>query len=285
MKTKISAFPLIFIFLFAAQQAFSRIRSVKITPLRVVRRRTNTMKRNLFVFILLLIFAPAAFSQAVVITPKKTVYKRPKPRLDYKKSFTVIRPRVEGLSPALNKKIENLISYEKVADFNLKEELDEAQWLEEASYEVNYNKNGILDITIFMEGSGAYPWVFQKNVVVNLKTGAQVRPQDVFTNLSALAARIKSAQQAEMRQATEEYKKDPDAADFDASEYFGKADFTVRDLNKFTISDTGVTFIYEYGFPRVALALQPSGRFFYSWSDLKPFVRRDGLFGRFVRRG
>ena len=115
------------------------------------------------------------------------------------------------------------------------------------------------------------------------KTGKQLRPADVFTNLGGLAAKVKKAQQAEMKNATEEYKKDPDAADFDASEYFREADFTVKNLNEFTVGDRGVTFIYDYGFPHVALALQPEGRFFYSWAELKPFVRRDGLFGRFVR--
>jgi hypothetical protein len=241
------------------------------------------MKKNPFIFILLLIFAPAAFSQTVVITPKKTVYKRPKPDSDFKKSFTVIRPRVKGLSPALNKKVENTLSYEKVVNLNIKEEMGEFQWLEEAGYEVNYNKNGILDITIFMSGTAAYPSISQKTLVVNLKTGAQARPADAFTNLGALAAKVKKAQQAEMKKATEEYRKDPDAADFDASEYFGNADFTVKNLNEFSVSDKGATFIYDYGFPHVALALQPEGRFFYSWTELKPFIRRDGLFGKFVR--
>ncbi|MDQ3799916.1 MAG: hypothetical protein M3384_10720 [Acidobacteriota bacterium] len=242
------------------------------------------MKRNLFILILFSIIAPAAvFSQAVVITPKKTVYRRPKPLMDFKKSFTVIRPRVSGLSPALNKKVENTISYERVVNFNLREEIREVQWLEEASYEVNYNKNGILDITIFLEGAGAYPWVVQKTVVVDLKTGAQVRPQDVFTNLGELAAKAKKAQQAEMKKAREEYKKDPDSADFDASAYFDNADFTVKNLSEFTVSDDGVTFLYDYGFPHVVKALEPEGRFFYSWRELKPFIRRDGLLARFAR--
>jgi hypothetical protein len=34
------------------------------------------------------------------------------------------------------KKIETTISYEKIFDFNLKDEIGEIQWLEEASYTV-----------------------------------------------------------------------------------------------------------------------------------------------------
>jgi hypothetical protein len=241
------------------------------------------MKRNLFIIILLALFAPALFAQAVVITPKKTVYRRPKPRMDFKKSFTVVRPRVQGLSPALNKKVESTISYERVSNLNIREEIAEIQWLEEASYQVNYNKNGILDITLIVSGSGAYPSDYQKTVVVDLKTGAQARPPDVFTNLAGLAAKVKKSQQAEMKKATEDYKKDAETADFDGSEYFREADFTVKNLNEFTVSDKGVTFIYDYGFPHVVQALQPEGRFFYSWTELKPFLRRDGLFGKFIR--
>jgi hypothetical protein len=240
------------------------------------------MKKNSFIFILLLIFAPAAFSQTVVVTPKKIVYKRPKPDSDFKKTFTVIRPRVRGLSPALNKKVENAISFEKAELIHIDEE-NEAQWLEEAGYEVNYNKTGILDITLFASGTAAYPSIFQQTVVVNLKTGERVRPADVFTNLGALAAKVKKALQAEIQTAREEYKKDPDASDFDADEYFKDADFKIKNLDEFTISDKGVTFIYDYRFPHIALALQPEGRFFYSWTELKSFVRRDGLFGKFVR--
>ena len=134
-----------------------------------------------------------------------------------------------------------------------------------------------------MSGSGAYPSVYQKTIVVNLKTGAQLRPQDVFTNLAGLAAKIRKAQLAEIKNATEEYKKDPDAADFPADEYFNEANFTIKNLNEFNVSDKGVTFIYDYGFPHVALALQPEGRFFYSWTELKSFIRRDGLLARFAR--
>lgn len=241
------------------------------------------MKRNLFIFILLLIFAPALFAQTVVVTPKKIVYKRPKPEMDFKESFTVTRPRVRGLSAALNKKIESAISYEKTVNLNIREEMGELQWLEEANYQVNYNQNGILDITLWLEGTAAYPSSVQKTVVVNLKTGEKVRPQDVFTNLTRLAAIIKKAQREEIKQAKEEYKKDPDAADFDADEQFRQANFTVKNLSEFSVDDKGVTFIYNYGFPHIALALEPEGRYSFSWAELKPFIRRDGLFGRFIR--
>jgi hypothetical protein len=241
------------------------------------------MKRILFFALLLFVFVPATFAQSVTITPKKVVYKRPKTDMDYKKTFTIIYPKIKGVTPAIVKKIENTISYEKLYDFTIKEEIDEIQWLEEASYKTNYNKFGIFDITLFIMGSGAYPSESQKTVVVNLKTGERVKAADVFSNLAGLAAKVKTAQQAEMKKANEEYKKDPNAEDFDSTSYFENVDFTAENLDEFTVSDKGVTFIYDYGFPHVVQALQPEGRYFFSWTALKPYIKRDGLLARFVR--
>jgi hypothetical protein len=241
------------------------------------------MKRKLFFVILLLTFAPLAFAQSVVITPKKVVYKRPKPVEDYKKSFTVIYPKVKGVSAALARKIESAISYEKVFELNIDEEINEIQWLYEAFYKVNYNKFGILDITLTVSGSGAYPEEMSKTVVVDLKTGARVKAADIFTNLEKLAATVKKMQQAEMKKANAEYKRDPNAENFDSTEYFREVDFKTENLDEFTVSAKGVTFIYDYDFPHVVRALQPDGRYFLSWTALKPYIKRGGLLARFVR--
>ena len=69
----------------------------------------------------------------------------------------------------------------------------------------------------------------------------------------------------------------------DPSILFESADFEVGNLNRFSISDKGVTFIYDYGFPHAIQALQPDGRYFFTWKDIKGHVKTAGLFGRFVR--
>lgn len=231
----------------------------------------------------LLALATAFHAQSVRVTAKKVTYTRPKPEQDFKKTFTVEYPQVRAATPALSRKIEAAISYTRNNNLNIKEELNEFQWLEEAGYEVSYNKNNLLDITLSMSGSAAYPSVFSKTVVVDLKTGNRVRPIDVFTNLPKLAAEVRKAQLAEIKKAQGDYKKDPDAADFDGKEYFDSAKFTAKELSEFSVSDKGVTFLYEYGFPHVALALQPDGRYFFSWVELKSFIKPGGLFAQFVR--
>jgi len=241
------------------------------------------MKRK---FLLALLFACAfsfiAFAQSVAVTPKKITYNRPKPFSEYKKSFVIIRPKVKGISLAMAKKIETTISYEKVFDFRVQDEISDIQWLEEASYAVVYNKNGILGVTISVMGSGAYPSEASQPIIVNLETGDKVLAKDVFVKLSELAAKGKQTQEAETKRAILEIKKENPEEESPAS-LFENTDFTVENLDKFSVSDKGITFWYDYGFPHVILALQPEGRYFFSWAELKHFIKPDGLLAQFNR--
>src|SRR5258706_16027436 len=139
--------------------------------------------------------------QSVVITGKKVTYTRPKPIMDYKKTFTINYPKVKASTPALSKKIETSISYSSILKLNLNDELRDTQWLEEADYEVGYNKNGVLTIALSMKGTAAYPDGVTKYAVVDLKTGTRVRPVDGFSNLPGLLAMVRRAESKEIAQA------------------------------------------------------------------------------------
>jgi hypothetical protein len=241
------------------------------------------MKTKLFrVCLIILSLAAITFAQSVTVTPKKTIYKRPKPLMDFKKNFTVTRPKIKGLSLALAKKSEDAVSYEKNFDFNIKEEINEIQWLEEASYDVDYNKNGILGVTLWLSGSGAYPSVYSKPVIVNLKNGERASAKNVFLKLTELAEKVKKAQREEVKKAIVDIKKENPEEENPAT-LFEDTNYTVKNLDEFSIDDKGITFWYDYGFPHVVLALQPEGRYFFTWAQIKPFIRREGLLGRFVR--
>src|SRR5207248_784389 len=101
-----------------------------------------------FILVVLAISCLAVAAQSVVITGKKVTYKRRKPIMDFKKTFTINYPKVKAATPALSKKIEASISYGSVLHLDLKEELSDTQWLEEADYKVGYNKNGVLGISL-----------------------------------------------------------------------------------------------------------------------------------------
>ena len=226
------------------------------------------------------LFAVSGFAQTVIITPRKTVYRRPKPQYDFKKTFTVRRPVAKAATPVLSRKITAAISPEKVLELNVREEMGEYQWLEEADYKVLFNQDGVLAIELWMMGTAAYPDSVTKRVVINVSTGNKVLPRDVFQNLPSLAKLVRKVQAAEVATATKEMKSDPDARPEDL---FSETNFTEADFDQFSVNAKGVTFYYDYGFPHVLEALQPAGEYHFSWAQMKPFVRGDGLLARFVR--
>ena len=230
------------------------------------------------------IFCTGVNAQSVVITGKKVTYKRPKPMADYKKSFEINYPKIKAATPALSKKIEAAISYQSVLGLKLNEELNTYQWLETADYEVLYNKNGVLSISLFMEGSGAYPSSTTKYVVVDLRTGLRATPAMAFTNTARLLSLVKKAKEKEIAEAIVEIKKDKANDDYPPDEYFKDSyKYYPVKLNEFSVSEKGVMFHYDYGFPHVILALQPPGEFFYTWTQLKPYIKKGGLLSRMKR--
>lgn len=242
--------------------------------------------------IAVLVFSWSAYAQTVTVTPKKTVYKRPKPLVDFKKTFTVTHPKISGLKPAMNKKVETAVSYEKNFDFSIKEEISEIQWLEEADYKVEYNKNGILNIVLSISGTGAYPSTSNKSIVVNLKTGEQVKFADVFKSesLAQFASMVDKKLAADKREILQGIEKgefgdgedNKEAGGF-LKEQLNGLEFTAETFDEFKISDEGVTILYDAGFPHAIKAAQPDGVYFFSWTEIKPFIKPDGLLAQFVR--
>jgi hypothetical protein len=239
------------------------------------------LKPAIVALLVLIGLAAIADAQTVVITPRKITYRRPKPQIDFKRTFTVRRPIARAATPALSRKITTAISPEKVLELNIKEELSEYQWLEEADYKVLFNENGILCIEQWMTGTAAYPDDVTRRVVVDIATGNVVTPDTAFSNLTALAKLVRKKQLAEIASATAEIKKeDPET---DPKDLFAETNFNVEDFKDFSVDLKGVTFYYDYGFPHAIVALQPSGEFHFSWSELKPYIKTGGLLARFVR--
>lgn len=241
------------------------------------------MKIKFLLIVALIVgFSSLVPAQSVTITTRKVTYTRPKPLVEHKKNFVVNYPKVKASNAALSKRIEGALNYERIFNFKVNEEIRDIQWLEEASFDVDYNKNGILGVTMWIEGSGAYPSGVSKPIIVNLKTGNRVRPQDVFTRLTGLIGKGRNAQRAEIKKAIADIKRE-NPEEQNPAQLFSNARFTLKDLNEFAVSDEGVTFWYDYSFPHVIKALEPEGRYFFSWAELKPFIKPDGLLAQFVR--
>lgn len=184
-------------------------------------------------------------------------------------------------------KVRALLDIKNVFGTSLAQYREDA-WLTELDYKVNYNRNDILDITFREEGVGAYPDSNIKHLSINLKTGEVIKAADAFEpdSLQRLAALANEKLRAEVaaQVAAVEGDKDTDAEGKEAlKENLRGLTFGIENLEEFEVSDRGVTFLYDAGFPHVIQALQPEGRYFFSYGQLKPFIKRGGPLGLFVK--
>ncbi len=225
----------------------------------------------------------------VTVQPRKVVLIRTgKIVRDFpeKRKATVRYPIVLGLSdPTVLRRIQNAISVKSIFNSTLKEYREDT-WLEEFDYQVNYNKNYLLDITFTQSGSGAYPSTQIKHLLINLKDGKIVTAGDAFdrNSLTALAKLVDLKLKDEVKETLKENEEDTSSGAEGKSwvrDELKKLEFGVKDLDEFSVNDKGVTFIFDAGFPHAIQALQPVGEYFFTYAELRAYVKGNGPLGIF----
>ena len=204
----------------------------------------------------------------------------------YKERAVVVYPIVGGLSAPVLRRVRAVFDFKNIFDYSLKEYREDT-WLDEFSYKVNHNGNYLLDITFSQSGSGAYPDDQTKHFLVDLKNGSVIKASDVFVaaKLGSLSVMVNRKLQAELKEilaSLKDSKTDPEDARI-ATEAQEPLQFKVEDLDEFSVGKKGVTFLYDAGYPHVIRAFEPAGRYFFSYSELKPYIKRDGPLGQFVQ--
>ena len=239
----------------------------------------------------LLAIAPDSSAQEkLIVQPRRVVLTRSgriAKEFPERKKAIVRYPIVSGLTnKSVLAKIQKLLSLKSVFESTL-EEYRRDSWLLELNYKVAYNKNYLFDITFSQSGEGAYPDTQFKHLLINLRTGEIVKASDAFTpsTLTQLAAMADKKLQAEVAEIIKSVETEKDvSAEQKSSEKESLAElkFKVEHLDDFSVSDQGITFLFDAGFPHVIKALEPDGRYFFSYSELKSFIEPNGLLGRFI---
>lgn len=222
----------------------------------------------------------------VLIEPKTVTFTRGKKGQDYPdyKEAVIKYPQVAGLTDqTVLQKVQTAISLKSVIGQSLDElrtEFVESWWLSEIDYTVNYNQNALLDLTFTISGVGAYPSTYEKHRLVSLKTGKVLKASDVFKKeaFGTIAVMVNKAMQAEVKAAIET--SDKEGADI--RDRLANRRFQIKHLNYFSIDDKGITFLYDFDFPHVIKALEPSGRYFFSYDQLKAYIKTDGALRVFL---
>jgi hypothetical protein len=198
-----------------------------------------------------------------------------------RKRAVVNYPVVVGpKNSAVLRKVRALFDFKNIFGTSLAEYRAET-WLSEFDYKVNYNRNFILDVTFMQEGIGAYPDTHTKHLAINLRNGELIKAADAFnsSSLDALAALVDKKLQTENQETIRDSGDDKETA----RDLLKDLKFKASNLNEFSISDKGITFLYDAEFPHVVQAFQPAGEYFFSFAELKSYIKRDGLLGMFVR--
>jgi hypothetical protein len=234
-------------------------------------------------------FSPAA--DRVVIAKKRIVIVRTgKLVRDFptRKRAIINYPSITSgaSSAAALRKVRSLLQLKNIFDTSLAEYKSDT-WLDEFDYEVNYNKNFILDITFTQSGMGAYPDDHTKHFAINLKTGDLIKARDVFkpSSLQTLAGMADRKLRAEREENLKAVAQDDSTAEDKQNlrEQLDGLKFQVDNLDEFSIGDKGITFLYDAGFPHAIQALEPVGRYFFSYAELRSFIKPEGPLGSFAR--
>ncbi len=204
-----------------------------------------------------------------------------------KRRATVTYPAVSGLSPVILRRVRSLLDFKNIFDYSLKE-YREDPWLYEFTYKVNHNANHLFDITFTQDGSAAYPDTQDKHFLIDLRNGTVVKALDAFqsSKLAELAAAVDRKLQDELKRIDKENaetnSEQPDERTMRRDAYEALK-FELQNLDDFSVGPKGITFLYDAGFPHVIRALEPDGRYFFTHSELKSFIKPDGPLGQFVR--
>lgn len=202
-----------------------------------------------------------------------------------RKRAIVVYPVVSGLSDAgVLRRVRSALDIKNAFGSTLADYRGDA-WLSEFGYLVNYNADYLLDVKFTQSGMGAYPDEQDKHVLINLRDGSIVKATDVFelNKLDALAQLVNRELQREIGKLEAENLTGITDADERKSinEAYTNLKYERANLDEFSVSSSGVTFLYDAGFPHVIKALEPEGRYFFSYKTLKDYLRRDGLLAKF----
>lgn len=206
-----------------------------------------------------------------------------------RKTAIVTYPVISGLNPTALRRVHSLLTFKNIFDYSLQEYRDDA-WLTEFTFDVNHNADYLLDITFMQSGMAAYPDEQSKHFLIDIRNGKKIVAKDAFqvAKLEILAALVDKRLQDEIESLK---KANAGSSDIDPvqkasiNDAYSVLKVEIKDLDDFSVSRKGITFLYDAGFPHVIKALEPHGRYLFTFAELIPYIKADGPLGQFVHQG
>jgi hypothetical protein len=221
--------------------------------------------------------AKVLFDDHAIVTPRRIERTRGKGEDRY--TEVMITPVVTGLRPPVLKSIRKQLELKKVLGGH--HVFYKNKMMFGFDYRVTHNRNHILAITFSWN---AYFAGHEKALAFDLRDGSLIKPQDLFLDdkIPDLVKLIDQKLQAELQQMIRDYEGSRDI------QYVWKAEnaplkITPDDLAEFAINDKGITFFYDPHFGHRAAWAEPEGRYFFTYGELKSFLKPDTVVSQFVK--
>jgi hypothetical protein len=133
-------------------------------------------------FLAIFLFTSTAYAQEI---PIREIKFKADSKFYKVKDTTIIYPIVVTKSPAVNKLINDKVRSEVIGPIDekatLRKELEEwvSSGLINLSYEITFQKNGILSLNVYTEGCGAYCTSYYTYFNFDLETGKSLKVADL----------------------------------------------------------------------------------------------------------
>lgn len=140
-----------------------------------------------------------------------------------------------------------------------------------ADFVVNFDEGGILDITITTDFVGAYPSTAYCYFCFDTSTGERLGAADILDpqRFVELASILDAMLQENISEAAAHCCEEADGV---PDEIYEGYSFTIEDLESFTVTEDGMWFHYDFGFPHVIEAAEPDGELFLPAGEISPFL-------------
>lgn len=183
-------------------------------------------------------------------------------------------PNITTGNSLTDSNLKNILSYKFLTnntEAQLKENVQYGQGITKMNYEINYNSNCIVSVTIITTKTGAYEWQTEKSYNFNLNNGNLIVSSNLFTasGKTVLQHKCDSMLQSYLKKMRAE---NPDSA---IKAMTNTMKFKQDNLESFKIIPIGIVFRYNFGFPPI-YNMEDYADITVKFNELKKFINPAG---------
>lgn len=215
------------------------------------------------------------YDDHAIVTPRST--QRTYGKGEDRSTEVSIQPVVTGLRPPVLKRVQKALEMKNVLGSHIYNGMYKGSGMFGYEYRVTYNRNYILSIGFTYN---AYFAQHSRQLTFDLRDGRLLTVNDLFVE-ERMQDLVKLVDQ-KLREEIEEIVRGDDQKRR-WLEGQGVLKVTVADLDEFGVDDKGITIFYKAGFHHTAKDVEPEGRYFFTYSELKNYLKPGTVVSQFIK--